>query len=143
MPWTKDDYPNTMKNLDKNVRLKAIDILNAMLADGYEEENAIPIAISQAKSWTKDANTKELDELMNKDITDHKKDPDNTSARLQDADVEVYYDQEEEKWAVKSVGAKQVASYHKKNKEAQDSAQNTADNRESNVITYKKNEERK
>lgn len=142
MPWTKDDYPNTMNNLDENVRLKSIDILNAMMVEGYKEENAIPIAISQAKSWVKDASKKELDKLSKKDITDHEDDPDNTSSRLQDADVEVYYDNDEEQWAVASIDAKQVASYHKTKKEALKQACYTAENRESSVIQHTKEEGR-
>jgi len=51
MPWTKTDYPNSMKNLDERVRNKAIEIANALLEDNYEEGRAIPIAISQAKTW--------------------------------------------------------------------------------------------
>ena len=143
MPWTKDDYPNTMNNLKEDVRLKSIDILNAMMEEGYKEENAIPIAISQAKSWVKDASKKELDTFRKKDITKHEDDPDNTSSRLQDSDVEVYYDEVKEEWAVASIGAKQVASYHKTKKEALEKAQKTAGNRDSSVIKYTKKESRK
>lgn len=143
MPWTKKDYPNSMKNLEENVRLKAIDILNAMLAEGYEEDNAIPISISQAKSWVEKASEKELKQLKTKDLSKHDNDPDNTSSRLQNADVEVYYKEEKKQWAVESVGAKQVASYHNTKKEALKSARDTADNRDSNVVAYKKNEKRK
>ena len=143
MPWTKKDYPNSMKNLDNDTRLKAIDILNAMLSEGYDEDNAIPISISEAKSWVKDASKKELKDLKSKDLTKHEDDPDNTSSRLQDADVEVYYQEDKKQWAVESVGAKQVASYHDTKKEALESAQHTADNRESKVISYKKDEKRK
>ena len=71
MPYTKSDSPNTMKNLDEVVRVKAIDILNAMLEEGYDEESAIPISISQAKEWQEDANQKEIDQLLEKDITEH------------------------------------------------------------------------
>ncbi len=51
MPWNKNNYPNSMKNLDNRVRDKAIDIANALLEEDYEEGRAIPIAISQAKKW--------------------------------------------------------------------------------------------
>jgi len=33
------------------VRDKAFDIFNALLDEGYEDEQAIPIAIAQAKKW--------------------------------------------------------------------------------------------
>lgn len=132
MPYTRSDYPNTMKNLKRVIRIKAIDILNAMLKEGYKEENAIPIAISQAKEWNKNAQQSEIEDLLNKDIRKHEENSDD--ARLQDADVKVSYDEEEEMWAVKSVGAKQVGSYHETKKEALDQAQTTADNRDSKVI---------
>jgi uncharacterized protein YdaT len=38
-----------MKNLDKDVREKAIEIANALLDEGYEDRKAIPIAIDRAK----------------------------------------------------------------------------------------------
>lgn len=136
MPYTKSDYPDSMKNLDELVRIKAIDILNAMLEEGYEEEHAIPISISQAKEWRANANQKEIKQLRDKNITKHEKDSD--TARLQDADIRVSYHQEKQKWAVKSVGAKQVDSYHKTKKEAVDRAQEIADNRGTEVIKEKK-----
>ena len=49
MPWNKNDYPDSMKNLDVNVREKAIEIANALLKDDYEEGRAISIATSQAR----------------------------------------------------------------------------------------------
>ncbi|MDP1419842.1 DUF2188 domain-containing protein [Peribacillus simplex] len=53
MPWNKNDYPNSMKNLDEDVREKAIEIANALLDEGYEDGKAIPIAIDRAKMWEK------------------------------------------------------------------------------------------
>lgn len=49
MPWNNNDYPNSMKNLDEDVREKAIEIANALLDEGYEDGKAIPIAIDRAK----------------------------------------------------------------------------------------------
>lgn len=51
MPWTTNDYPAAMKNLDDPVREKSIDIANALVEDGYDKGRAIPIAIAQAKKW--------------------------------------------------------------------------------------------
>jgi uncharacterized protein YdaT len=51
MPWTRKDYPVSMKNLDPKVREKAIDIANRLVEDGYDDDRAIPIAIAQAKTW--------------------------------------------------------------------------------------------
>ena len=49
MPWNKNDYPDSMKNLEADVREKAIEIANALLRDNYEEGRAISIATSQAR----------------------------------------------------------------------------------------------
>lgn len=45
MPWNSSDYPASFKNLDKEVRKKAIEIANALLREGYEESRAISIPI--------------------------------------------------------------------------------------------------
>lgn len=49
MPWSKSNYPDSMKNLDADVREKAVEIANALLRDNYEEGRAISIATSQAR----------------------------------------------------------------------------------------------
>jgi uncharacterized protein YdaT len=52
MPWTKNDYPVSMKNLDTDVREKAIEIANALVTEEhYEDGKAIPIAIDKAKEY--------------------------------------------------------------------------------------------
>ena len=50
MPWTKDNYPNAMKNLEEKTRNKAIEIANALLDDDYDEPRSIAIAIKDRKS---------------------------------------------------------------------------------------------
>jgi len=49
LPWDKKNYPDSMKNLDKKVREKAVEIANSLVEDGMEEGKAIAIAISRAK----------------------------------------------------------------------------------------------
>jgi uncharacterized protein YdaT len=52
MPWTKRDYPVSMKNLPEEVRNKAIEIANALLEEKNMDEGiAIATAISRAKDW--------------------------------------------------------------------------------------------
>jgi uncharacterized protein YdaT len=51
MPWDEGYYPTSMRNLDPGVRTKAIEIANALLAEGMEEGMAIRIAIAKAKEW--------------------------------------------------------------------------------------------
>lgn len=140
MPFDRRNYPNSMKNLDKEVRDKAIDIVNAMLKEGYDEDNAIPIAISQAKEWANDASNEELKEIRKKDLKDHKKSKSKSGARLQDSDVEVSFNYDKQKWQVKSKGASQAEGFYDTKKEAKDRAREIAENRESKVITKTKEE---
>lgn len=52
MPWTQNDYPTSMKNLNHDVREKAIEIANALvLEEHYEDGKAIPIAIDKAREY--------------------------------------------------------------------------------------------
>lgn len=52
MPWTRKDYPVSMKNLPAAVRNKAIEIANALLEEKSMDEGiAIATAISRAKDW--------------------------------------------------------------------------------------------
>lgn len=51
MPWNSDYYPPAMKHLPETIRLKAIEIANALLAEGYPEGQAIRMAIAAARKW--------------------------------------------------------------------------------------------
>jgi uncharacterized protein YdaT len=51
MPWNATYYPVSMKNLRPGVRLKAIEIANALLEAGRPEGQAIRIAIWSARRW--------------------------------------------------------------------------------------------
>lgn len=51
MPWSRNDYPDSMKNLPEDVRSKAIEIGNALLEEDYEEGRAISIAIAKARDF--------------------------------------------------------------------------------------------
>jgi len=134
VPFDRRDFPNSMKNLDKEVRDKAIDIANAMIEEGYEEKNAIPIAISQAKEWANKASSAELKEIRKKNIKDHQKDKDKTKAKLQNSNVEVSYDHEKEKWQVKSKKASKKEGYYDSKSQAKKRAEEIAGNRDSKVI---------
>ncbi|MEH7809834.1 hypothetical protein V7422_18195, partial [Bacillus safensis] len=61
MPWTMNDYPASFQSLDNVIRKKALEIANKMIQEGYEENRAFPIAISQAKEWKKNATEKEVE----------------------------------------------------------------------------------
>ena len=49
MPWDETYYPRSMRNLPPEVRLKAIEIANALLEEGYDDGTAIRIAIAKGK----------------------------------------------------------------------------------------------
>lgn len=51
MPWMPDRYPVSMRRLPPEVRLKAIEIANALLAEGCDDGKAIRIGIAKAKEW--------------------------------------------------------------------------------------------
>ena len=51
MPWSKHDYPPSMKNLEPRVRNKAVEIANALLEEDYDEGRAIAIATAKAQEW--------------------------------------------------------------------------------------------
>jgi uncharacterized protein YdaT len=53
MPWDEAYYPRSMRNLPPEVRLKAIEIANALLEEGYDDGTAIRIAITKAKEWAR------------------------------------------------------------------------------------------
>ena len=58
MPWTKENYPVSMKNLSTPVRNKAVEIANALLEDGKEEGSAIAIATAKAEEWAENRGKK-------------------------------------------------------------------------------------
>jgi uncharacterized protein YdaT len=53
MPWSEDHYPSSMLHLSPVARAKAIEIANALLADGMDEGQAIRIAMAQAGQWAR------------------------------------------------------------------------------------------
>lgn len=57
MPWSKSDYPDSFKNLETDVRNKAIEIANALLREGNEEGRAISIATAKAREYVHGDNT--------------------------------------------------------------------------------------
>lgn len=56
MPYSKTDYPVSLTNFMAPVRNKAIEIINALLADGNDEQKAIAIGTAQAEKWAESRN---------------------------------------------------------------------------------------
>src|SRR5699024_11554077 len=102
--WSSDVCSSDLNNLERLERRKAIDIINAMLEDGYDENRAIPIGTEQAQEWYKNASEDDLKKLENKDLQKHDDDDDSRGPELIDNDAEVYFGEDE--WKVKTVGAK-------------------------------------
>lgn len=72
MPWTKTDYPPSMKNLPAAIRNKAIEIANALVEEGMEDGLAIATAISRAKDWGA-SRGKKVEDRRSSRISDVKK----------------------------------------------------------------------
>jgi len=138
MPWTTKDYPISWKNLDPITRKKAIDIANAMLLDGYKEDQAIPIATAQAEKWKENADASDLAELKRKDVTKHKAPTGPSGARLMDDNVIVRYSPAQKEWMVISEEARNADSYHPTKVEAVKRAKEIAAKRGTKVIAEKK-----
>lgn len=138
MPWNMRDYPASMKNFEELERKKMIDIANALVASGYEDDRAIPIAIQQGKEWFADASDEEkraFDREPNPSVNDEH-DTRSANPDLLDEDVAVYF--EDDVWKVKTVKAKQAADTFDTKAEALDRAQEIADNKGTKVISYRK-----
>lgn len=130
-----NDYPDSLKNLESLERRKAIDIINAMLEDGYEEDRAIPIATKQAQEWYQDASQEDLKKLKNKHIQSHDKD-ETRGSELVDNDVEVFF--EDSEWKVQTQGAKQPSKTFEYKKDAVEYAEDIAENRDTKTIIHNK-----
>lgn len=138
MPWNMNDYPSSLKNFDPLLRKKTIDIGNALLANDYPEDKAIPIAISQAKEWMESA-SKEEKEAFEKEKNPSKKDSHDTSSSnpdLLDNDVLVFF--EDDQWIVKTKDAKRPSDTFDKKTDAVNRAKEIAENKGTNVIQYTK-----
>lgn len=141
MPWDMNDYPDSMKNMEPLLRKKAIDIANALEAQGYEDSRAIPIAQSQAQEWLDNASEDDIKAFEN-EPNPTKEDEHDTSANenLIDNDVKVFY--EGDVWKVQTVGAKRANQTFDYKADAVKRAEEIAENRNSKVIIYKQDGEK-
>ena len=108
MPWTKTNYPVSMKNLPKEVRDKAIEIANALLDERNMDEGiAIATAVSRAKDWAANhgKQTEPAAKSRSTDVKHHGKDKYVIPGR-------------EGGWAVKEEGQRRVEKEFDTKKEA-------------------------
>ena len=139
MPWDTNDYPSSLKNLDTAVRKKAIDIANAMTEEGYKEDQAIPIAIEQAKEWYNNADQQEIQSVKqasDKELRKHDEDEYDSRPELLDKGEHVV--SHEDGWAVKAEGAEQPTKVFENKQDAIDRAKEIAENKGTSAIIHKK-----
>ncbi len=134
MPWDMEDYPRSLKNFDKVVRKKAIDIANAMLDEGYSEGKAIPIATEQAKEWYDNASEKEITNYeKHGDPTTHSSPHHSNPELLDEPEYVVPHD---DGWAVEAKGAKKAAKVFDDKKDAIKYGEKVAGNKETQLVIY-------
>ncbi|MUV36772.1 uncharacterized protein JNUCC1_00576 [Lentibacillus sp. JNUCC-1] len=136
MPWDLNDYPSSMKNLNKAARKKAIDIANAMVDEGYDEGRAIPIATKQAKEWYKDASAHEREQYLQQGKPKEHESDDSARPELMDK-AEFVEPQNNGEWAVRSKDAKQAAKTFDNKDEAVEYGKNVAQKQGTRLIIYK------
>ena len=129
MPWTRSNYPASMKNLPAQVRYKAIEIANALLDEKNMREGiVIATAISRAKDW--DANRGKKTKLKSRDSrsSDVKK-------HGEDRYVIPYHDHE---WAIRKEGAKKVTRVFSNKREAVKAARSQARQAQASLTIQKR-----
>jgi uncharacterized protein YdaT len=115
MPWSSDQYPDSMKNLDRRIRNKAIEIANSLLEEGYEEGRAISIATAQAKRWADGSAD-----------SDHRQ------------DITVHVMPHENGWAIKKENAKQASFTFETKEKAMNKAREMAADQSMEIVIHKK-----
>lgn len=126
MPWTKNNYPDSMKNLPAEVRNKAVEIANALLEERNMEEGiAIATAISRAKDWAANRG-KETDSPRSRttDVKHHGEDR--------------YVIPKDDEWAVKKEGSKRVEATFDNKKDAVKKARQEAKEANASLTVQKK-----
>ncbi|MEC1507346.1 DUF2188 domain-containing protein [Bacillus haynesii] len=137
MPWSMEDYPASLKHLDKPVKKKAIEIANAMVDEGYDESRAIPIATSQAKEWADNRSKRELKSYA-EEADETERSDSGSSSRPELAEKCEHVIKHEKGWAVKAEDAKRASEVKDTKAEAVERAKEIAENKGTAVIVHKK-----
>ncbi|CDQ20487.1 Uncharacterized protein YdaT [Halobacillus karajensis] len=141
MPWDTNDYPSSLKNLETPVRKKAIDIANAMVDEGYEEDRAIPIATEQAKEWYENADQSEIKRVqqMSDQSLKSRDEKDNRSeSRPELMDKGQHVVAHKNGWAVQTEEAKQPSEVLENKQDAIERAKEIAQNKGTQAVIHKK-----
>ncbi|WP_174615682.1 DUF2188 domain-containing protein [Virgibacillus ihumii] len=139
MPWTMNDYPSSLKNLDIAVRKKAIDIANAMVDEGYDESRAIPIATRQAKEWYENADSNKVREFKNQgDPTKRSEKDKNYESRPELLEKGEHVVPHDDGWAVQAKDAKQPSDIFEAKSDAVERGKEIARNKGTDVTIHRK-----
>lgn len=135
MPWTLNDYPSSFKNFEKAKKKKAIDISNALIEEGYRENQAIPIAIEQAKEWYDNANEDDRESYLKQgEVTKHDHKYESNPELLDENELVIKQDG---KWAVQSKDAKKAAKTFDLKSDAINYGKEVAQNKQTKLKVYK------
>ena len=125
MPYSKNDYPTSMKNLPTDTRNKAIEIANELEQNkGMKAGIAIPTAISRAKDWAENRGKKSGSSGSDSDKKNH--------------GADYYVLPHKNGWAVKKEKNKEVSQVFDTKDEAIDEAKRKAKENNSNLIIQDK-----
>ncbi|PSL40862.1 uncharacterized protein YdaT [Salsuginibacillus halophilus] len=139
MPWDQHNYPSAFKNLETAVRKKAIDIANAMLDEGYEEDEAIPIAIEQGKEWYRNADQQEVSNVKQMTSNDlQTRDRKSHSSRPELMEKGEHVLPHEDGWAVQAQGAEKPAEVYEDKSEAIKRAREIAYKKETHLVVHQR-----
>jgi len=137
MPWDMHDYPSSIKNLNRTIKKKAIDIANALVDEGYNEGRAIPIATKQAKVWYNNASLEKRKEYVeNADPTKRKINEHSRPELLQQVELIIPYDSNQ--WAVQSKDAKKPTKLFTNKADAVEYGKLIAKNKQTGLIIQKR-----
>ncbi|KAF1677591.1 DUF2188 domain-containing protein [Bacillus sp. SKDU12] len=136
MPWSMKDYPASLKNLDKPVKKKAIEIANEMIDEGYEDSRAIPIATSKAKEWAENASKKEMDDFIKHDDETERDEDSNSGGDHELMDKAEHVIKHKNGWAVKAEGAKRASDIKETKEDAIERAKEIAAHKGTEVIVH-------
>lgn len=137
MPWDMNDYPSSLKNFNKTIRKKAIDIANAMVDEGYSENKAIPIATEQAKEWYDNANNAEIKKYKKQgDPKERVSNKHSNPSLLDEPECVVPH---KNGWAVQAKTAKKAAKVFEHKSNAIDYGKSVAKNKGTKLIIFKNN----
>lgn len=128
MPWTKRNYPDSMKGLSKTVRDKAIEIANTLIEERNMSEGiAIATAISRAKDWAKNHGKRSENKKGSRvtDVKEHGEDR--------------YVIPQEDGWAIKVEGTKEPEDTFSTKSEAVKQARKEAKEANASLTIQKKN----